>query len=128
MFVSLHAVPYSDTAGASQTGLIGMSRHLGNRGVRNDTGVETQLPAVVAAKLSRFVQWLTDKGYTLLNKKGEVTHIPHARESSPSVHQQNVSRMARVDVWVGLAGLGDDADEGNPRQSEAVSGNLKPSE
>ncbi|KAJ6458130.1 hypothetical protein C8R47DRAFT_165453 [Mycena vitilis] len=36
-------------------------------------------------KANSFVDWTTEKGYTLLNKKGEVTYIPHGRHGSPSV-------------------------------------------
>ncbi|KAJ7934555.1 Endonuclease/exonuclease/phosphatase [Mycena leptocephala] len=34
---------------------------------------------------NNFVEWITNKGYALLNKKGEVTYIPHGNDGSPSV-------------------------------------------
>ncbi|KAJ6512136.1 Endonuclease/exonuclease/phosphatase, partial [Mycena vitilis] len=32
-----------------------------------------------------FVEWTTNKGFSLLNKKGEVTYVPHGSHGSPSV-------------------------------------------
>ncbi|KAJ7288036.1 hypothetical protein C8J57DRAFT_1047862 [Mycena rebaudengoi] len=37
------------------------------------------------SRTRRFVEWLTEAGYALMNKKGEVTHTPHSSEGSPSV-------------------------------------------
>ncbi|KAJ7132897.1 Endonuclease/exonuclease/phosphatase [Mycena crocata] len=43
-----------------------------------------------------FVEWTTEKGYTFLNKKGEVTFIPHATEGSPSVIDLTLVNAAAV--------------------------------
>ncbi|KAJ7693987.1 Endonuclease/exonuclease/phosphatase, partial [Mycena metata] len=37
------------------------------------------------ARANMFVQWITEKGYSILNKKGEVTFTPHAKNGSSSV-------------------------------------------
>ncbi|KAJ6522103.1 Endonuclease/exonuclease/phosphatase, partial [Mycena vulgaris] len=38
-----------------------------------------------STRSNAFVQWTTEKGFSIINKKGEITYVPHRRDCSPSV-------------------------------------------
>ncbi|KAJ7767920.1 Endonuclease/exonuclease/phosphatase [Mycena maculata] len=48
------------------------------------------------ARANRFVEWITDKGYSILNQKGEVTYIPHDKKRSPSVIDLTFVNVAAI--------------------------------